>query len=118
MLSDKRKGRNELIGAFLRTSRENAGLTQKALADQIGLEYYTMISQMELGYISIPPALWIPIAKALGIDRADFVLRCLDSYQPELYMALFDQKGRSETSSCLRLFLTGALDVIISKKLN
>ena len=42
------------IGEALKAARERQGMTQKALAAELGLEYYTMISQMELGYISVP----------------------------------------------------------------
>lgn len=110
MLSQKRKGQNESLGSFLKSHREQAGFTQKALADSIGLEYYTMISQMELGYVSIPPSLWVPLATTLGMDRSDFSLRCLSSYQPEVYNALFGQRGRKEVAEFLGGFLRGKYD--------
>lgn len=62
MLSKKRKERNAIIiGSLIRKRREELGYTQKGLADAIGLEYYTMISQIELGYISVPAALWVSL---------------------------------------------------------
>lgn len=67
MLSDRKKQMNrEGLGARLKEERTKSGFTQKALADALGLEYYVMISQMENGYMSIPPALWTPIADKLG----------------------------------------------------
>ena len=90
MLSDERRERNkETLGSWLKAARLRRGLTQKDLADAIGVEYYTMISQMELGYISIPPSLWVPLATALKEDIEDFVVTCLSEIQPEVYNALF-----------------------------
>lgn len=111
MLSETRRERNaEQIGTLLKSAREKAGFTQRALADTIGLEYYTMISQMELGYVSIPPVLWVPLANALHMDRADFVLRCIAAYQPDLYAAIFDNRGVTEVSWFLNAYIRGQLD--------
>lgn len=108
MLSEQRKERNAgVIGSMLKTSREKAGITQKALADTIGLEYYTMISQMELGYISVPPTLWVPLSNALGLDRSLFALRCLSECQPDVYAALFDRRGKTDVASLISAFLKG-----------
>ena len=106
MLSDKRKTRNqESIGNQLKGYRINRGLTQKELADKIGVEYYTMISQMELGYMAIPPALWLPIAEELQIDAQQWVLTLLVEYQPELYKALFRNKSKTEVAEHIKALL-------------
>ncbi len=111
MLSERRRERNaDTIGSILKEARVKAGFTQKGLADTIGLEYYTMVSQMELGYISVPPGLWVPIANALRLPRAEFVLKCLSTYQPDLYEALFDKRGTIEVSKALTALLQGRLD--------
>ena len=108
MLSERRRDHKaETIGAFLKAAREKAGLTQKADADAVGLNYYTMISQMELGYVTVPPALWVKLPDVLGMDRQDFVLRCLSANLPEVYEALFHNKGRQEVADALRAFLKG-----------
>lgn len=118
MLSARRRERNaDSVGDYLRAARERAGFTQKALADTVGLEYYTMVSQMELGYVAIPPTLWVPLANALRLDRHDFALRCLDAYQPEVYKALYDHRGRREIATALALIQRGALDHLIGKNL-
>ena len=102
MSKDTRKTRNHVeIGAFLKAERERAGMTQKALADEIGLSYYTMISQMELGYIAVPPSLWVPIANALGLKRSSFVLEMLLEIQPEVYRALFGSAPRQSVEFAL-----------------
>ena len=103
MLSESKKRRNhEKPGTMLKEARTEAGFTQKALADALGLEYYTMISQMELGYISIPASLWVPISDKTRIDKHRFVLRCLHEIMPEVYRALFGIKSINEAADGLK----------------
>jgi hypothetical protein len=71
-------------------------MSQKDLADAIGLQYYTMVSQMELGYISVPASLWVPISNALSLDRVDWVLECLLEIQPQVFFALFGKRPRDD----------------------
>ncbi len=102
MLSSERKQRNQkTLGSALKDARVEAGFTQKALADALGIEYYTMISQMELGYISIPPSLWSPIADKLKLPRAKWVLQCLREVQPEVFVAMFGNKSMAEVIAVL-----------------
>lgn len=110
-LSENRKAQNaNTMGQQIKAAREAEGYTQKALADAIGLDYYTMISQMELGYVTVPVTLWVPLANTLKLDRSDFILRCILAYQPDLYDALFGHRGRSEVSRFLTQFNKGQLD--------
>ena len=98
----KKARREDGLGSRLKDARNKAGFTQKALADAIGLEYYTMISQMELGYMPIPPALWSPLAKNLkDLGGRRFSVECLHEYQPDLYEALFGALGMAEVSEAL-----------------
>lgn len=111
MLSEKRKERNrDNLGTELKEARNREGFTQKALADALGIEYYTMISQMELGYISIPAALWVSIARVLKMDESEWVLRCVREYQPEVFTALFLNRSLSEVTDLLKMFHRGQLD--------
>ena len=41
----------EKAGIWLRTRRENLGLSQRVLADRVNMEYYTFISQIESGKV-------------------------------------------------------------------
>jgi transcriptional regulator with XRE-family HTH domain len=108
MLTEKKKQRNhDQMGLALKEARVREGYSQKALADSLGIEYYTMISQMELGYMSIPPTLWTPIADKLRLNRADWVLRCLTEIMPEVYHAIFGIKSISEVSKYLTLMDKG-----------
>lgn len=114
MLSEKRRRQNkEGLGQALKDARNKMGYTQKALARELGLEYYTMISQMELGYMAIPPSLWLPIADTLRMDASAWVLRCLLEYQPEVYAALFRKRSLRETSKFLEQLHKGGLDDLL-----
>lgn len=114
MLSDKRIRKNkEGLGNVLKDARTNEGYTQKALAEALGVEYYTMISQMELGYISIPAALWLPIARTLKMDVEKWVLQCLREYQPEVLEALFGSKSIDNVAKALKLLNRGSLDDLL-----
>jgi DNA-binding XRE family transcriptional regulator len=114
MLSEDRKERNrDNLGSELKDARVRAGYTQKALAQALGLEYYTMISQMELGYISIPATLWRDIAIHLSMDAPIWVLKCLREYQPDMYEALFGKRSLKETGDVLKMFQLGKLDDLL-----
>lgn len=116
MLSEKRKRKNkDNLGKLLKEARVEQGFTQKALAEALGLEYYTMISQMELGYISIPASIWGPIAVTLKMDESDWVLRCLHEYQPDVYRALFHNRTLREAGTTLTALHKGQLDEILSQ---
>lgn len=112
MLTESKRRRNQnQMGNALKEARVKEGYTQKALADALGLEYYTMISQMEIGYMSIPPTLWTPIADKCRLDRADWVLRCLAEIMPDVYDALFGVKSIKEVSIYLNALEKGSKDV-------
>jgi transcriptional regulator with XRE-family HTH domain len=76
-------------GQYLRNLREARGLSQRGLAELVGAEYYTFISQLELGRGRIPPDRYEAWAKALGVDRRDFVRSLLRYYDPVTYDILF-----------------------------
>ena len=114
MLSEGRKEKNRNnLGQQLKDARTREGYTQKALAEALGLEYYTMVSQMELGYMSIPATLWVPISDTLRMDKYRWILQCVKEYQPEVYAALFAQKSIAEVTKVLVLFHKGQLDSLI-----
>lgn len=115
MLSEDRKRRNrDTLGGELKSARQKEGMTQKALSSALGLEYYTMVSQMELGYISIPPSLWVPIAQVLKMPVPNWVLRCLREYQPEVFQAVFLNRSLREAELTIDLLHKGQLDDLIS----
>ena len=76
-------------GRWLRERRETLGLSQRQLADKVGVDYYTFISQLETGRGRIPPDKFRVWAEALRMDVRDFVLELLPFYDPITYEILF-----------------------------
>lgn len=76
-------------GSWLRELRQGAGLSQIELAAQLGLKYYTFISQIETGYGRVPTESMEAWAKAVGADPAAFARRLLSFYDPDLHRLLF-----------------------------
>lgn len=86
---DVRRLRQE-AGKWLKTLRLNRGLSQSQLAQIIGLEYYTFISQLEAGRGRIPPDRYKRWAECLGIEPTVFVKQLMRYYDPVTYELLFD----------------------------
>lgn len=78
-------------GRWLKTVREQAGLTQADLAARVGLKYYTFVSQVESGAGRVPIESQAAWAEAVGHDPADFARTLLRFYEPELYRLLFGE---------------------------
>lgn len=77
-------------GRWLKTARETAGLTQAELAEQVGLRYYTFVSQVESGLGRLPIETQAAWAQALGLDPSEFAKTLLRYYEPELFRLLFE----------------------------
>jgi transcriptional regulator with XRE-family HTH domain len=76
-------------GALLKSLREQQRLSQRQLAELVGVEYYTFISQLETGRGRIPPdrsEIW---AEALGVDVRLFTKAMVFYYDPITYRHLF-----------------------------
>ncbi len=80
-------------GTWLRTLRENRGLSQRELAGRIGAEYYTFVSQLETGRGRVPSERYDEWARALGINPRIFVKTLLAYYDPHTYRILFGDEG-------------------------
>jgi transcriptional regulator with XRE-family HTH domain len=76
-------------GRWLRDRREAAGLSQRQLAELVGVEYYTFISQLETGRGRIPPDKFTIWARALGMEPRELVLALLPFYDPITFEILF-----------------------------
>ena len=87
---DVQKLRRE-AGKWLKELRENRKLTQRQLAELVGIDYYTFVSQLEVGRGRIPPDRYERWANALGVEPAVFVQHLLKYYDPETYRLLFGQ---------------------------
>ena len=77
-------------GKWLKERRESAGLSQRQLADRVGAEYYTFISQLETGRGRIPPDRYRAWAEAFGLPARNFVREILRYYDPVTHAILFD----------------------------
>ena len=76
-------------GAWLKSLREARGLSQRDLAQKVGVDYYTFISQVESGRGRIPPERYRAWAGALGMAPKDFVTKLMRYYDPVTYRILF-----------------------------
>ena len=76
-------------GRWLRELREARGLSQRGLADRVGAEYYTFISQLEAGRGRIPPDRYAAWAAALGVEPKVFVQTLMRFYDPVTYEIVF-----------------------------
>lgn len=84
------------LGQWLKGLREARGLSQRALADKLGYEFYTFISQIEAGKGRIPAERYEVWAEALGVPPRLFVQTVLKCYEPTTWRILFG----SDESSC------------------
>lgn len=80
-------------GEWLRTLREQRGLSQRELAKRVDVTYYTFISQLETGRGRIPPDRYQAWADALDIDAKLFVKTLLRYYDPITHAVLFPDEG-------------------------
>jgi transcriptional regulator with XRE-family HTH domain len=76
-------------GRWLRGLREARGLSQRELAERVGTEYYSFISQLETGRGRIPPDRYRVWAEALGVPPAAFVRDLMGYYDPVTHAILF-----------------------------
>lgn len=86
-------------GRWLRERREAARLTQRQLAEAIGIEYVTLISQIEAGRGRVPPDRYRAWAQAIGMSPRDFVREILRFYDPVTYHLLFEDESSSAAMS-------------------
>jgi transcriptional regulator with XRE-family HTH domain len=77
-------------GQWLKRLREEQGLSQRDLAEKVGVEYYTFISQVESGRGRIPPDRYRAWAKALSVPTREFAIKMMRYYDPVTYRILFE----------------------------
>ncbi|MGH8525196.1 MAG: helix-turn-helix domain-containing protein [Gammaproteobacteria bacterium] len=86
-------------GHYLRELREKRGLSQRELAQKVGAEYYTFISQLEHGRGRIPPDRYLLWADALGVNPREFVRELMSYYDPVTYNIIFGRGSRIEVKA-------------------
>jgi transcriptional regulator with XRE-family HTH domain len=79
-------------GRYLKELREARGLSQRQLAQMVGAEYYTFISQLETGRGRIPPDRYRAWADALGVAPRDLVRNVMRFYDPITHEILFGEE--------------------------
>lgn len=79
-------------GAWLRSLREERGLSQREFAERVGAVYHTFISQIEAGRGRIPPERYETWAKALEVDPREFSIKMLKFYEPATYDLIFGSR--------------------------
>lgn len=76
-------------GRWLKKRREDCNLSQRQLADRLGLDYYTFVSQLETGRGRIPAERYADWAAALNMAPRDFVMALMPYYDPITFGILF-----------------------------
>jgi transcriptional regulator with XRE-family HTH domain len=90
--------RRREAGAWLRRLREDRGFTQRQLAERVGIDYYTFVSQIEAGRGRIPADRYQRWADALDVEARAFVRKMLRFYEPSTYQILFETPDDAEPS--------------------
>ena len=78
-------------GVWLKQLRVSAGLSQRQLAQKVGADYYTFISQLENGRGRVPPDRYREWAEALDIPAHTFVYNLMRFYDPGTFAILFGE---------------------------
>ena len=76
-------------GRWLKQCREAAGLSQRQLAELVGAEYYTFISQLETGRGRIPAGSLSTLGTRVKNSAKRLVQQILRFYDPVTYEILF-----------------------------
>lgn len=82
----------EECGAWLRSLREAAGISQREFSRQMGFGYYSFISQVETGRGRIPTDQIEAWAKLCKVPPRDFARMLLKYYDPINYRLIFDEE--------------------------
>lgn len=82
-------------GAWLKSLRENLGLSQSQLARRLGSDHYTFISQLETGRGRIPHDRYKDWAEALEIPPHVLARELLRYYDPMVFELLFPDPGQT-----------------------
>lgn len=76
-------------GHWLKSLREQVGLSQRQLAAAVGIDTYSFVSQLEAGRGRVPSDRYESWAQAVGMPTAEFVRTLMRFYEPNTYKILF-----------------------------
>ena len=83
--------RYKRAGAYVKSCRLAADLTQGKVAKALDLEYYTFVSNVENGKNRIPPDQVAEWAAALEASPREFARALLRIYYPDYYRLIFEE---------------------------
>lgn len=89
MQPDDQSSQFVFAAAWLRAEREHIGLSQRHLAEWLGLTFQDLAIGYEQGEIRVPPELYIAWARALGLAPKVFARAMLGFYDPITHDLLF-----------------------------
>ena len=72
------------IARLIKRRRKTLGLSQKALADRLGLKYPNFLTAIETGKAEFPLGRWRDYARALETNENRVLLAALESVKPDL----------------------------------
>jgi transcriptional regulator with XRE-family HTH domain len=81
-------------GLWLKEKREAAGLSQRGIAQKVGIEFYTFISQIESGRGRVPPERYEAYAEAVNVDPKEFTKTMLRYNEPLIYGLLYPEEPK------------------------
>lgn len=90
-------------GIWLRDRRTEAGLSQRALANHVGFEYYTFISQLESGRGKVPSDRYAAYAEAVKVPAREFAMTMLRYSDPDTYNLIFTGEEEVADSASAKL---------------
>ena len=83
-------------GQYLKHLRQDAELTQRNLADEVGLKHYSFLSSIESGSAILPSDLYEKYAEAVGVPTDEFAKRMLMYTKPEIYKCIWGLPSASD----------------------
>lgn len=89
----------QACGAWLKDMRERAGLSQRELAQAIGVEYYSFVSQIEAGKGRVPTSHIKAWAEAVRCPVREFAIRLMGFYDPVNHALIFGTPEATEVQS-------------------
>lgn len=66
---------------FVKQRRTELGLTQKELAEKLGMSSAQHLCNIENGSAPMPPKYYKKLKRVLRIDKTEMILRLLDDYE-------------------------------------
>jgi transcriptional regulator with XRE-family HTH domain len=80
------------MARFIRSRREELGMTQQDLADRIGVKSRNFIVLLEGDRVPFPPMRWGDFARALELDQYEFLASVFEHVFPGLFGAMCSEE--------------------------